>query len=268
MSEEGQVHSGSDLILKIALGVVGLITIVLLFLVVDLRGRVADLEGSAKTAAANLKQLEERLHATNADLRNTAEALGSKMGMTQEQIDKRTAELRRQQEATAASARQLSEEQKKTEAALTGVSSEVSGVKTELGGTKTDLASTKTDLEATKSKLEKTIGDLGVQSGLIARNHDELEVLKHKGDRNYFEFTLKKKNRQPVSTIALELKKTDASKSKFTLNVIADDKTIEKKDRTASEPLQFYTGRDHSLYELVIFTVTKDTVSGYLSTPK
>ncbi|HVP63536.1 MAG TPA: hypothetical protein VMT82_01500 [candidate division Zixibacteria bacterium] len=265
MSEEGQVQSGSDLILKIALGVVGVVTIILLFVVVNLRGRVAELEGTAKNAAAAQKQLEERLHATNADLRNTAQALGSKVGMTEEQLAARTAELRRQQEA---SARALSAEQKKTEAALSGVSSEVSGVKSELGGAKSDIASTKTDLEATKSKLEKTIGDLGVQSGLVARNHDELEILKHKGDRNYYEFTLKKKSRQPVSTIALELKKTDPKKSKFTLNVMADDKTIEKKDRTASEPLQFYTGRDHSLYELVIFTVTKDTVSGYLSTPK
>jgi chromosome segregation ATPase len=265
MSDEGQVQSGSELILKIALGVVGVVTIVLLFVVVNLRGRVADLEGTAKNAAAAQKQLEERLHATNADLRNTAEALGSKVGMTQEQIDKRTADLRRQQEA---SARALSAEQKKTAEALSGVSSEVTGVKSELGGAKTDIATTKSDLEATKSKLEKTIGDLGVQSGLVARNHDELEILKHKGDRNYFEFTLKKKARQPVSTIALELKKTDPKKSKFTLNVMADDKTIEKKDRTASEPLQFYTGRDRSLYELVIFTVTKDTVSGYLSTPK
>jgi hypothetical protein len=265
MSDEGQVHSGSDLILKIGVGVVGIVTIVLLFVVVNLRGRVAELEGAGKNSVAVQKQLEERLHATNADLRNTAEALGSKVGMTQEQLAAKTAELRRQQEA---SARVLSAEQKKTAEALSGVSTEVTGVKSELGGAKTDIASTKTDLEATKAKLEKTIGDLGVQSGLVARNHDELEILKHKGDRNYFEFTLRKKSRQPVSTVALDLKKTDPKKSKFTLDVIADDKTIEKKDRTASEPLQFYTGRDHTLYELVIFTVTKDTVSGYLSTPK
>jgi len=107
-----------------------------------------------------------------------------------------------------------------------------------------------------------------VHSGLIAKNHDELEFLKHKGDRNYTEFTLKKKGRQPVSTISLDLKKTDPKRSRFTLDVFADDHTIEKKDRTLGEPLQFYTGRDRQLYEVVIFTVGKDTISGYLSTPK
>jgi len=71
-----------------------------------------------------------------------------------------------------------------------------------------------------------------------------------------------------VSTISLALKKTDAKRSKFTLNVVADDRTIEKKDRTVAEPMQFYTGRDHSLYEVVVFTVDKNKITGYLSTPK
>jgi hypothetical protein len=66
----------------------------------------------------------------------------------------------------------------------------------------------------------------------------------------------------------MQLKKTEPKKSKFTLNVIADDRIIEKKDRTANEPLQFYTGRDRSLCEVVIFKVDKDSVSGYLSAPK
>ena len=73
---------------------------------------------------------------------------------------------------------------------------------------------------------------------------------------------------KPVSTVSLQLKKTDAKRSKFTLNVIADDRTIEKKDRTVAEPLQFYTGRDRMLYEIVVFTVDKKKITGYMSTPK
>ena len=145
---------------------------------------------------------------------------------------------------------------------------QVEGVRTDLGSAKTDIASTRTDLEATKAKLEHAMGDLGVQSGLIARTRDDLEELRHRGDRNYFEFTLQKGKSTPVSTISLQLKKADQKRSKFTLNVIADDRTIEKKDRTVAEPMQFYTGRDHVLYELVIFTVSKNQVTGYLSTPK
>ena len=151
---------------------------------------------------------------------------------------------------------------------IAAVSGEVTDVKTDVGAAKTDIQKTQTDLATTNQKLEKTIGDLGVQSGLVAHNASELEILKHKGDRNYYDFTLQKNARTPISTVSLQLKKVDAKKSKFTINVIADDKTIEKKDRTVNEPLQFYTGRDHMLYELVVFTADKNSVTGYLSTPK
>jgi hypothetical protein len=145
----------------------------------------------------------------------------------------------------------------------------VAGVRNDLGGAKSDIASTRTDLEATKNKLERALGDLGVQSGLIAHTRDELEVLKHRGDRNYFEFTLQKGSKPaPISTVSLQLKKVDAKKGKFTVNVLADDRVIEKKDRTLNEPLQFYTGRDRNLYEMVVFTAAKNQISGYLSTPK
>jgi hypothetical protein len=149
------------------------------------------------------------------------------------------------------------------------VSGDIAGVKTDVGGVKTDVASTKADLEATKAKLQSTVGDLGVQSGLIATTRSDLEVLKHKGDRNYYEFTLLKNAKpQPVSTVSLQLKKSDPKKGKFTLNVTSDDKTLEKKDRNIAEPIQFYSGRDHLLFELVIWTVDKNKATGYLSTPK
>jgi hypothetical protein len=117
--------------------------------------------------------------------------------------------------------------------------------------------------------LDSTIGDLGLQSGLIAKTRDDLEALKHKGDRNYYEFSLVKGAKsQPVATVSLALKKTDPKRGKFTLDVTSDDKTIEKKDRNISEPIQFYSGRDRLLYELVVWSVDKKKATGYLSTPK
>jgi hypothetical protein len=108
-----------------------------------------------------------------------------------------------------------------------------------------------------------------VQSGFIAHTRDDLEVLKHRGDRNYYEFTLLKGAKpQPVATVSLQLKKVDAKHGKYTMNVSADDKTIEKRDRTVAEPIQFYSGRDHLLFELVVWTVDKKKATGYLSTPK
>jgi len=236
-----------------------------LWLVVDLRGRVSNLEALLQKQGEATKSVENRVLTTDRNVAAGLEALGSKVGMTQEELAKRTSDLKAQQERSAA---RLAAEQQATNKQVANVSNDVSGVKTELGGAKTDIATTRTDLDATQKQLQSALGDLNVHSGLIAKNHDELEFLKHKGDRNYTEFTLKKKGRQPVSTISLDLKKTDPKRSRFTLDVFADDHTIEKKDRTLGEPLQFYTGRDRQLYEVVIFTVGKDTISGYLSTPK
>jgi len=265
MSEENYAEgkSSGNIIRYVLLAVAVIYAAGSLFLINDLRGRVQSMEEKQKAAETAQKEIQQKLHLTSENM----QALGSKVGMTQEDLAKRTAELRRQQQS---SYQQLTEEQKKQQQAVSAVSGDVAGVKVEVGGAKTDIASTKADLEATKAKLEKAVGDLGMQSGLIAKNGSELEILKHRGDRNYFEFTLKKKSRQPVGTISLELKKTDPKRSKFTLNVLADDKTIEKKDRNANEPLQFYTspGGNRQLYELVVFTVNKDSVTGYLSTPK
>lgn len=268
MSDENysEGSKGGNLVRNILLAVAAIYIVASLFLMFDLRGRMQTMEEKQKATEVAQQAIQDKLHLTNKQLEESVQTLGSKVGMTQEELAKRAAELRRQQQNVA----QLTDEQRKQQQAVSQVSGDVAGVKTELGGAKTDIASTKTDLEATKAKLEKAIGDLGVQSGLIATNQSELEILKHKGDRNYFEFTLRKKKRQPVGTITLELKKTDPKRSKFTLTVLADDKSIEKKDRTANEPLQFYTtpGGSRQLYEMVIFTVGKDVVTGYLSTPK
>jgi DNA repair exonuclease SbcCD ATPase subunit len=135
----------------------------------------------------------------------------------------------------------------------------------------TDVSGVKNDLEDTKGKLERATGDMGVMSGLIARNHDDLEELRRKGDRNYYEFTVQKaKTPQHVGPVQISVNKTDQKRSKYTMTVLADDKSIEKKDKTAGEPVQFYvkgTAR-YSPYEIVVFEVGKNQINGYLSTPK
>ncbi len=208
------------------------------------------------------QQLVARLHSTSNEFK---QALTSEVGLTKQQMAQQAADLARAQKQAEA---KLTSEQKQQGQQIAAVNTAVSGVKTELGGAKTDIQKTQTDLAATNQKLEKTIGDLGVQSGLVARNAGELDMLKRKGERNYYDFTLQKNQKQPVSTVSLQLKKVDAKKSRFTLNVIADDRTIEKKDRTVGEPLQFYTGRDRLLYEIVVFSETKNSITGYLATPK
>jgi hypothetical protein len=138
-----------------------------------------------------------------------------------------------------------------------------------VGGVKTDLTKTQGDVSTALSQLESVRGDLTQTNSVIARNHDELVTLEHKGDRNFYEFTLSKGQKKPVGTVSLELKKTDSKRNKFTLDIYADDKVYEKKDRNVNEPMQFYSGKDPSLYEIVVNTInSKNQITGYLSTPK
>ncbi|WP_419806133.1 hypothetical protein [Terriglobus sp.] len=152
---------------------------------------------------------------------------------------------------------------------LGAVQADVSSVKTEVASTKTEVAAARTDLADTKQILQRTIGDAGVMSGLIARNHDELQGLKHRGDRSYYEFTLQK-NAPPtlLSTVKLQLKKTNEKKGRYTLLVSSDDRNIEKKDKTVLEPVQFYSGKNPQLFEIVVNSMGKNVVGGYLSVPK
>ena len=236
-----------------------------LFFLFTLRSRVDELGKSQTASAQEIAELNKRMQSAEAD----SEALATQLGMTKKELAARSAELQRQQAEQRAAEQRIAEVQKQASTQISAVSGDVANVKTDLGGAKTDIASTKADLAATQAKLQSAIGDLGVQSGLIARTRDDLEVLKHKGDRNYYEFTLiKGAQPQAISTVSLQLKKTDPKKGKFTLNVTADDKTIEKRDRNVAEPIQFYTGRDHMLYELVVWSVDKKQATGYLSTPK
>jgi hypothetical protein len=230
-----------------------------LYFLFDLRGRLDKLGKDQTASQAQIADLSQKQQSTEA----ATETLGQQLGITKKELAERSAQLQASQRAAEA---RLAKEQKE---AISQVSGEVAGVKTDVGGVKTDVASNKAELDATKAKLESTIGDLGLQSGLIAKTRDDLETLKHRGDRNYYEFTLLKGAKpQPVSTVSLQLKKTDAKRGKYTMNVTSDDKTIEKKDRNQNEPIQFYSGRDHMLYELVVWTVDKDKVTGYVSTPK
>jgi hypothetical protein len=230
-----------------------------LYFLFDLRSRITALASDQDASKMQIADLNKQLQ--SADAQN--EALGRQIGLTKKELVTRATELQRQQREAET---RLAEEQKRQ---IGQVSGEVASVKTDVGGVKTDVASTKSDLEATRAKLESTIGDLGLQSGLIAKTRDDLDVLKHKGDRNYYEFSLiKGAKAQPVATVSLALKKTDPKRGKFTLDVTSDDKTIEKKDRNVSEPIQFYSGRDRLLYELVVWSIDKKKATGYLSTPK
>ena len=129
-----------------------------------------------------------------------------------------------------------------------------------------DVSGVKSDLDATKSSIQMARSEMGT---LIARNHDEIDQLRRMGQRDYFEFTVQRKGgATKVGSIQIELKDTNTKKNRYTINVLADDNSFEKKDRSVNEPIFFYTGGTRAAIELVVNKVTKSTATGYLSVPK
>jgi septal ring factor EnvC (AmiA/AmiB activator) len=222
-------------------------------------------DANSKTQALGAEL--DKTNARIADLKGQLDVTSQKLGLTEDELARArglSQTIKKEQETSDAQLRQQIGEVQQD------ATTKIGAVSTQLTGTQNDVTATKADLEATKAKLQTTVGDLGVQSGLIATNHDEVEELKRLGERDIFEFTLSKSSKTPqhVGPIQVSLKKVDDKHFKYTVNVVADDKTIEKKDRTVGEPIQFYVRGARAPYEIVVFDLTKDSAKGYLSAPK
>jgi septal ring factor EnvC (AmiA/AmiB activator) len=206
----------------------------------------ANLQGQLATTKTNLTSTVGELRSA----RRMADELAKQQRESSDQFTNRLGELQQDQESTKSSVGSLS--------------SDVNGVKQDVTATKQDLAST-------RSELQRTIGDLGVQSGLIATNRKELDELKLRGERIYVEFDLSK-TKQPQkyagANVALQLKKTDVKRQKYTMNLISDDRVVEKKDKNTNEPVQFYQQGYRIPCEIVVNEILKDRIVGYISVPK
>jgi chromosome segregation ATPase len=158
---------------------------------------------------------------------------------------------------------EVKESNAQTSSRLAGVSSDVSSVQT-------DVADTRSKLEKTNGELQSVRGDMGMMSGLVATNSKEIETLRRLGDRNIFEFNLTKNSGlQRVGDIQMRVVKTNPGRNRYSMIVNADDKTIEKKDKTTNEPVQFYVAsKARQPYEVVVNEVSKNAIKGYLATPK
>jgi hypothetical protein len=141
----------------------------------------------------------------------------------------------------------------------------ISEVSTEVGAVKTEVASAKSEMDKTIQDLRRVRGDLDGTSSLVATNGKELQALKAMGERNYFEFNIaKSKEPKRVGDVAVVLKKADPKRNRFTIELVADDKRVEKKDKNLNEPVQFYVSKARQPYEIVVNEVKKDQIVGYL----
>ena len=212
-----------------------------------LQSRVGEVGAQASTADKRSRDLDLNL----SEVRGQTATIAERAGVTE-------AELQR----TAATARQLREAQRKGQESLAALGGEV-------GKVKDDVAASRAAIEQTQAQLQRAVGDLGQQSGLIARNADELAALKRTNLREYFEFDLRKaKTNSPVGPVAIRVKDVDVKRHKFNMMLVVDDVEIEKKDKTLLEPVQFYRKGSRQLHELVVFGIQKDRITGYLSMPK
>jgi hypothetical protein len=220
------------------------------YLFVELRDAHKQIARLAEQATSADKRAKE-LDLSVAAVRGQTAEIAERAGITEAELDK-----------TAATARQLREQQRKGQENLTSLGGEV-------GKVKDDVAASKAAIEETQAKLQRAMGDLGEQSGLIARNAEELGALKRAGLREYYEFDVAKgKAPSPVGPVAVRVKDADPKKHKFNMVLVVDDLEIEKRDKTLFEPVQFYRKGSRQLNEIVVYTVQKDRITGYLSTPK
>jgi multidrug efflux pump subunit AcrA (membrane-fusion protein) len=180
-----------------------------------------------------------------------------------------SAALAKQQQDAEQARQQFTGQLTDLQQANTTAAAKIGEISENVSGVKSDVASTQSELQKTGSDLKRVMGDMGVMSGLIATNSTQLNALKELGDRDYIEFDLKKVGgKQKVGDMQLTLAKADPKHNRFTLQVLADDKMMEKRDRTVNEPVQLYLAGNRQPEEIVVNEVKKDEVVGYISIPK
>ena len=218
---------------------------------------------SSAAQARHVETLKQELEAARGQARTLSSQAKAEATARAEQLAKQLSEAQAQQ------AQQLNTEISGVKQTSDSLNSKLGDVSTDVGNVKTQVSSTQAELQKTIAQLKSVQGDLGVQSGLVATNGQELAALKRLGERNYFEFKLgRTKQPQRVGDITLFLRKSDPKRNKYTVDVMADDKLTEKKDKNINEPVQFYTSKAKQPYELVVNQVQKDMIVGYLATPK
>jgi len=224
---------------------------------------LASMQESWQTSAGTTQKTLQALQAQLADERNQAVRAASQASRSANRhADELAKKFETEQQQVASALGEVKQSASTANEKVADVMNHVSSVDTQVSQTRSDLDKTVADLKSVQ-------GDMGVHSGLIATNAKELAALRELGERNYIEFDVRKTNQpQRVGAVSLILHKADPKRNRYTLDVIADDKKVEKKDRSINEPVQFYVSRAHQPYEIVVNEVKKDQIVGYLAVPK
>jgi DNA repair exonuclease SbcCD ATPase subunit len=121
-------------------------------------------------------------------------------------------------------------------------------------------------IESTRQELASARTDL---QGSIAKTHEDLVVLQKRGERNYFEFDLdKSKNFHPTGPVGISLRKANTKHQYADLELLVDDRQLSKKHLNLYEPVVFYPSDERQPVELVINSINKNHIHGYISSAK
>jgi septal ring factor EnvC (AmiA/AmiB activator) len=236
----------------------------------------------AEEMASDLDLVTRKVGVTTQELERSRKVFADQLREAQERARQEQERLAAQQERSATElTKQIEAKASRTEVAadVNAARQEAARLQqiseTKIGAVSGDVRTVASNLEATRKDLDDNRRDLvDVKTTLsqqIARNSTELADLRKKGERDFFEFDIKKDKKVPMQRVAdiqIGLESTDVKNRRYDVTIQVDDNRLKKPDRLVNEPIQFLVGRDKLRYELVVNTVDKDRIRGYLSVPK
>ncbi len=234
-----------------------------------LQSHVTAAESSLEQASVQNTVMKEQLDDTNLRLKAQGTALGQRVGLSEKQLQSKSDQLVAEEKRELALAAKIQQQRlAATDQRVNSVQSNVNAVQTDVNAMKTDVASTQAEQASIKKSIAKVASGQDELGDKIATNTKELNTLKHKGDRTYYQFAIERGARPiNVGTIKVSTSMVDVKKNRFTLNIDSDDKRIEKRDKTLNEAITFYSGKDPQMFEIVINGISKKMIAGYLSVP-
>ena len=269
-SSEGRgVATGWMFALTGVLGVVALVGLVLAHnastqaqeIQQAMESKVKAVQQDFSTQISQMQQHEAQADTANAGLQSDLTVVTKRLRLTQSDLKKARdeAESIRTEDQQKIAEVDGNVQTVQTALATKASTDDVKGVDGKVDGVRTDLTGTQNDLKMARSEL----------GTLIARNHEDVEQLRRLGERDYIEFTIDAKNKpEKVGSFMVELRGTNVNKKRYNVSLIVDDARIEKKNLPINEPIFFHQGTDRRPLEMVVNTVGKDKVTGYISIPK
>lgn len=223
---------------------------------------VADQMKAVQTSVQqDMTALKDRLvvsEKANTELQGDLKVVTDKLKITQGQLKKARQEATAQNNQTNEMVKTL-DTSVHSELATKATSDDVKTVDGRVSKVSSDLDKTNSDLNMARSEL----------GTLIARNHDEIDVLRRQGERDYIEFTINGRNQpQKVGNVTVELKGVNEKRNRSNIVYTVEDKRFEAKNTNVNTPIFFFLSGTRTPQELVINKVGRNTISGYLSIPK